>query len=105
MSWTIVLFQWIMSQFLKGSYENWVIKQFIVVYSGFNTDYGSSEPLKTLVMLCYVMLVLETLSPPLDNGDTFILQQCLLIAISRLRSVSFGGSFQFCDLRKTSCLL
>jgi len=26
----------------------------IVVYSGFNTDYGSSEPLKTLVMLCYV---------------------------------------------------
>jgi len=22
--------------------------------SGFNTDYGSSEPLKTLVMLCYV---------------------------------------------------
>ena len=22
-----------------------------------NTDYGSSEPLKTLVMLCYVMLV------------------------------------------------
>jgi len=25
------------------------------VYSGFNTDYGSSEPLKTLVMLCYVM--------------------------------------------------
>src|SRR6218665_854390 len=26
----------------------------LVVYSGFNTDYGSSEPLKTLVMLCYV---------------------------------------------------
>jgi len=26
----------------------------IVVYSGFNTDYGSSEPLKTLVMLCYI---------------------------------------------------
>jgi len=24
----------------------------IVVYSGFNTDYGSSEPLRTLVMLC-----------------------------------------------------
>jgi len=24
------------------------------VYSGFNTDCGSSEPLKTLVMLCYV---------------------------------------------------
>src|SRR6218665_2028489 len=43
-----------MSQFLKGSKENWVIKHLIVVYSGFNTDYGSSEPLKTLVMLCYV---------------------------------------------------
>src|SRR6218665_3209843 len=42
-----------MSQFLKGSQENWVIKQLIVVCSGFNTDYGSSEPLKTLVMLCY----------------------------------------------------
>jgi len=27
----------------------------IVVCSGFNTDYGSSEPLKTLVMLCYVI--------------------------------------------------
>ena len=26
-------------------------------YNGFNTDYGSSEPLKTLVMLCYVMLM------------------------------------------------
>jgi len=24
-----------------------------IVRSGFNTDYGSSEPLKTLVMLCY----------------------------------------------------
>src|SRR6218665_3042932 len=38
----------------KRKLGNWVIKQFIVVYSGFNTDYGSSEPLKTLVMLCYV---------------------------------------------------
>src|SRR6218665_1008688 len=27
----------------------------MVVYSGSNTDYKSSEPLKTLVMLCYVM--------------------------------------------------
>ena len=36
----------------KRKLGNWVIKQFIVVYSGFNTDYGSSEPLKTLVMLC-----------------------------------------------------
>src|SRR6218665_2700303 len=25
----------------------------------FNTDYGSSEPLKTLVMLCYVMLYMR----------------------------------------------
>jgi len=34
------------------------------VYSGFNTDYGSSEPLKTLVMLCYVtgsILILKSL--------------------------------------------
>src|SRR6218665_2273643 len=30
------------------------LNSLIVVYSGFNTDYGSSEPLKTLVMLCYV---------------------------------------------------
>src|SRR6218665_889828 len=28
------------------------VRTFVVV---FNTDYGSSEPLKTLVMLCYVM--------------------------------------------------
>ena len=27
------------------------------MYSGFKTNYGSSEPLKTLVMLCYVMLL------------------------------------------------
>ena len=25
----------------------------------FNTDYGSSEPLKTLVMLCYVMTSID----------------------------------------------
>src|SRR6218665_206734 len=30
--------------------------QSMVVYSGSNTDCKSSEPLKTLVMLCYVML-------------------------------------------------
>ena len=46
-----------MSQFLKGSYETWVIKHLIVVYSGFNTDYGSSEPFKTLVMLCYILIL------------------------------------------------
>src|SRR6218665_282767 len=38
----------------KRKLGDWVIKHFIVVCSGFNTDYGSSEPLKTLVMLCYV---------------------------------------------------
>src|SRR6218665_2258864 len=38
----------------KRKLENWVIKHLIVVCSSFNTDYGSSEPLKTLVMLCYV---------------------------------------------------
>src|SRR6218665_2645352 len=25
--------------------------------SSFNTDYGSSEPLKTLVMLCYLIII------------------------------------------------
>src|SRR6218665_3161952 len=29
--------------------------------SGFNTDYGSSEPLKTLVMLCYVKFLTSLL--------------------------------------------
>jgi len=31
----------------------------------FNTDYGSSEPLKTLVMLCYVMVLTKPADP--DN--------------------------------------
>src|SRR6218665_794789 len=30
------------------------LRKTICIYSGFNTDYGSSEPLKTLVMLCYL---------------------------------------------------
>ena len=42
-----------MSQLLKGSEENWAITHSMVVYSGSNADYKSSEPLKTLVMLCY----------------------------------------------------
>jgi len=46
----LVLFQW-MSQLLKGSYENWAIKHSMVVYSGPNTEYKSSEPLKTYIML------------------------------------------------------
>jgi len=38
----------------------------IVVCSGFNTDYGSSEPLKTLVMyVCYVCTGIE----PMDYND------------------------------------
>ena len=58
MRWMIVLCQWIMSQFLKESQENWDSKHSMVVqaYSGSNTDCKSSEPLKTLVMLWYVML-------------------------------------------------
>src|SRR6218665_1302653 len=36
--------------------NGWPFKHLIVVYSGFNTDYGSSEPLKTP---CYVMLILR----------------------------------------------
>src|SRR6218665_2204546 len=55
MRWMIVLCQWIMSQLLKESYENWDIEHPRVVYSGSNTDCKSSEPLKTIVMLCYVM--------------------------------------------------
>src|SRR6218665_2900910 len=43
-----------MSQLSKGSSENWAIKHCMVVYSGSNTDYKSSEPLKALVMLCYI---------------------------------------------------
>src|SRR6218665_1979617 len=44
----------------------------------FNTDYGSSEPLKTLVMLCYVMLsrIYNWAKPgnrPIDNAATAIL--------------------------------
>src|SRR6218665_1639665 len=34
-----------------GRRENWVIRHFIVVCGGSNTDYKSSEPSKTLVML------------------------------------------------------
>ena len=33
-----------------------ILTEFIF-YSGFNTDYGSSEPLKTLVVLCYVIYI------------------------------------------------
>ena len=38
------------------STNNYVSEVKNCLRSGFNTDYGSSEPLKTLVMLCYVML-------------------------------------------------
>jgi len=45
-----------LSIFLKESYENWDIKNSMVVYSGSNTDCKSSEPLKTLAMLCYIYI-------------------------------------------------
>jgi len=45
----IALFQWIMSHLQRGSLENWDIKNSTVMCSGFNNDYKSSEPLKTLV--------------------------------------------------------
>ena len=50
----IVLSQWIVSQLLRGSLKIWVIKHFMAICrpSGLNTDYTSSEPLKTLVMFC-----------------------------------------------------
>src|SRR6218665_1052141 len=37
--------------------------------SGFNTDYGSSEPLKTLVMLCYVMLYVKSSFNAVERWD------------------------------------
>src|SRR6218665_3902779 len=81
MRWMIVLCQWIMSQLLKESYENWDTKHSMVVYSGSNTDCKSSEPLKTLVMLCYANL------GPIDYAASW----------------AFGKSKEFCvnctDLR------
>jgi len=56
----IVLCQWILSQLLKENYENWDTEHSMVAYSGSNTDCKSSEPLKTLVMLCYVKLPCRT---------------------------------------------
>src|SRR6218665_2490573 len=53
----IVSFQWIMSQLLKGSLKNWGIRHSTVVCSGSSTDFKSSEPLKTLAMLCYVYVM------------------------------------------------
>src|SRR6218665_922909 len=47
--WMIVLSQRIVSQRLGGSKENRAIKHSLVICNGFNTDYKSSEPLKTLV--------------------------------------------------------
>src|SRR6218665_1813767 len=41
-------------------YALWLDLELIAVCGGFDTDYGSSEPLKTLVMLCYVMLCYVT---------------------------------------------
>src|SRR6218665_2994626 len=40
---------------LKLSYQTICMYKTSSNCSGFNTDYGSSEPLKTLVMLCYVI--------------------------------------------------
>ena len=36
----------------KRKLGEWYIKHSMVMCSGFNTDYKSSEPVKTLVMLC-----------------------------------------------------
>src|SRR6218665_2105317 len=36
-------------------------------HSGFNTDYGSSEPLKTLVMFCIMLCNSWSLGPVTDN--------------------------------------
>ena len=49
-----VLFQWIMSQLLRGYWEKLDIKHSMVMCNGFKTEYTSSEPLKTLVILCVV---------------------------------------------------
>src|SRR6218665_2249574 len=45
----------------------------MIVYSGSNTDYKSSEPLKTLVMLCYVMLCYDKASFT-SNGHTTLIR-------------------------------
>ena len=41
--------------------------------SGFNTDYGSSEPLKTLVMLCYVRRTPVAVVGILEGRGAFVL--------------------------------
>jgi len=43
---------------LQFKLKRWTPEDIILecIWSGFNTDYKSSEPLKTLVMLRYIML-------------------------------------------------
>ena len=48
--------------------ENWDIEHSMVVYSGSNTHCKSSEPLKTLVMLCYVVIT--------DSNQTVVCLYC-----------------------------
>ena len=52
-----ILSQWIVSQLLSGSYGDWAIKNSLVICSGFNTGYKSSEPLEPL--LFYAMLSMQ----------------------------------------------
>jgi len=63
-----------------------VLTQTIVVfntdYSGFNTDYGFSEPLKTLVMLCYVIHNPETLCTLFRLLKVFIFFPLLNVSFS-----------------------
>jgi len=56
MSWMIysILSQWIVSQLLSGSYGDWAIKNSLVICSGFNTGYKSSN-LNHLNPYCFML--------------------------------------------------
>ena len=62
----------------KLGYKHLIV---VCIYSGFNTDYGSSESLKTLVMLCYVFRFEGHLLQP---------NYFSLTTVHRLRSIDHG---------------
>ena len=93
-----------MSQLLKGSWENWAIKRSKVVYSGSNTDYKSSEPLKTLVMLCYSKecilrksIASELTDHEMPSGPQRNSAVTVKITLCRCCSRLVGGALMFND--------
>ena len=66
------------------------------MYSGFNTDYGSSEQLKTLVMLCYVRRVIRLLS-------VSVIGQCFQLYVKELweDTASLKQEMRFRRVRRT----